>query len=305
MQSRITCGKRKTQGAGCGQRSAQAVSTILWLDDDLLCYILRLAVLVWRDRDTLRLTYPTLRLTCRRFDQLAALTEHRLAESPDDPVLYTAFRGAILDSRHWPLHVRRLDLRPVPCTHIIDSACFYGWRLVSLTLPDGIVSIGNRAFYNSRLLSVSLPASLQNIGDAAFYESQLTSLELPSCLESIGAHAFFKSKLTVLKMPDSIRSIGNCAFRASPLTQLALPICLRTIGDRAFYNAQLKTLALPNELRRIGEFAFYKSRITQLDWKSLSLSIGDCAFFHTDLDALMPLHLELKADFWRSRPAAT
>ena len=87
---------------------------------------------------------------------------------------------------------------------------------MSLTLPDGITSIGSRAFYGcSGLTSLTLPAGITSIGDDTFYGcSGLTSLTLPAGITSIGEYAFSGcSGLTSIYVyAEKVPRIGRSAF---------------------------------------------------------------------------------------------
>ena len=110
--------------------------------------------------------------------------------------------------------------------------------LTSLTLPDGITSIGYWAFYGcSGLTSLTLPAGITEIGYKAFYGcSGLTSLTLPAGITSIGEYAFYGcSGLTSLTLPAGITSISDNAFQGcSGLTSLTLPAGITSIDYAAF-----------------------------------------------------------------------
>ena len=52
----------------------------------------------------------------------------------------------------------------------IDNNAFYGWGMKSLTIPEGIETIGADAFrYCSQLVELTLPSTITHIGTYAFY----------------------------------------------------------------------------------------------------------------------------------------
>ena len=90
----------------------------------------------------------------------------------------------------------------IPATIMVDNVeyavksigerAFFQCGFESISLPDGLETIGNQAFWNcSNLKSVTLPEGLESIGNEAFYSCiQLETLVLPSTLKSIGESAF-------------------------------------------------------------------------------------------------------------------
>lgn len=97
----------------------------------------------------------------------------------------------------------------------IASNAFIGDSLRSLTLPDGVQTLGDKTFANSEsLTSVKFPSRLQTLGDEAFSNCEsLSSVELPDGLQHIGARAFYQCRsLKSLRIPDSLQTIGDSAF---------------------------------------------------------------------------------------------
>lgn len=92
-----------------------------------------------------------------------------------------------------------LETLVLPSTLQMIGACAFGdWfgdircpKLKSVTVPDGVVSIGEYAFANCPLTSITLPESVQSIGEEAFYGcSALSEIHLPQNLTHLGERAF-------------------------------------------------------------------------------------------------------------------
>lgn len=100
---------------------------------------------------------------------------------------------------------------------IIYSNAFSGCStLKSITIPDGVISIGSNAFYGcSNLISVVIPNSVTSaIGEQTFEGcSALTSVSISENVTSIGNRAFYNcGSITALNIPSSVTSIGDLAF---------------------------------------------------------------------------------------------
>ena len=85
----------------------------------------------------------------------------------------------------------------------------------SVIPADGsVTSISNYAFAHYDIISITIPEGVTSIGDAAFYNCEsLTSIVIPEGVTSIGQDAFREcSLLTSIIIPDSVTSIGSSAF---------------------------------------------------------------------------------------------
>ena len=83
----------------------------------------------------------------------------------------------------------------------------------SITIPEGVVSIGDGAFSNNTTLtSVSLPSTLETIGSGAFYYCPITSVNIGAHVTSIGAGAFEYCSLTSVTIPSTVSYVGSWAF---------------------------------------------------------------------------------------------
>lgn len=162
----------------------------------------------------------------------------------------------------------------------------------SVTIPEGVTSIGNGVFRNfgsTNITSLSFPNTVTSIGEVAFDGSisTLQTLVLPNSLQTIGAGAFINAQaVTTLVIPNGVTSIPANAFNGMyQLTSLTLPTGLTTIGAYAFANAsRLTSLTIPNGVTTIGEHAFRESgRLTSLTLPSSLTSLGGYVFAYANL----------------------
>lgn len=90
-------------------------------------------------------------------------------------------------------------------------------NLASVTLHDGITSIGEYAFYGCAFSSITLPKKLVTISQYAFnWCENLTSLTFPRSVEVISANAFsYCTKLSTISFHHGVDDnllIGTDAF---------------------------------------------------------------------------------------------
>ncbi|MBR1751891.1 MAG: leucine-rich repeat domain-containing protein, partial [Ruminococcus sp.] len=112
-----------------------------------------------------------------------------------------------------------------------------------VTIPskiDGksVTSIWGAFDWCTSLESITIPNSITSIGDRAFYQcTSLTSITIPNSVTSIGAYAFeYCTSLTSITIPNSVTSIGEYAFRGcTNLKSITIPDSVTSIGEYAFY----------------------------------------------------------------------
>ncbi len=110
-----------------------------------------------------------------------------------DPATCTLVGGADVASLVVPAEANGYSV-----VSVSSSACRSMTNIASVTLPDGITTIGDYAFRGcTSLASLSLPATLTDIGSYAFYGcTALVSITLPASLQNIASYAFYScSKL--------------------------------------------------------------------------------------------------------------
>lgn len=176
------------------------------------------------------------------------------------------------------------NVNGIPITSIYHYS-FHGCsKLKSVSLPDGIMTIGNHAFSEcSELESINIPNSVTDIGNWAFYLCRnLSSIKVPDNAVNIGCQAFDKTAWLLEKqkenplviinnilidgstckgnviVPDSVTSIGSRAFwECSGLTSISLPNSVTSIGDDAFRKCvKMTSIILPDSITNIGAGAF-------------------------------------------------
>lgn len=97
-------------------------------------------------------------------------------------------------------------------TSISDYTCTGMINVTSVTIPNSVTTIGEKAFNRTGLTSVTIPNRVTTIGKMAFEQTGLTSVTIPDSVTSIGTRAFCNTSLTSITIPDSVTSIGEKAF---------------------------------------------------------------------------------------------
>ncbi|MBO5090868.1 MAG: leucine-rich repeat protein [Clostridia bacterium] len=142
-----------------------------------------------------------------------ALLETMLVPNSTQTVGYSAFYGCISliynnydnacyignDENPYLILMKAKDTDITSCeihekTKFIYDSAFNGCSaIVSITVPDSVISIGNSAFYEcSNLSNVELSKNLIKIGGSAFYSCfYLKNVIIPKSVEAVGYNAFF------------------------------------------------------------------------------------------------------------------
>lgn len=109
---------------------------------------------------------------------------------------------------------------------------------LTITLRDGILSIGQAAFFhNAGLRTITIPDSVISIGTAAFSHcSNLTAIKIPSNIKIVSARTFERcTSLVDLSIGGTVTAIGDYAFYGcTALPSLIIPNSVTTIGYKSF-----------------------------------------------------------------------
>ena len=163
-------------------------------------------------------------------------------------------------------------------------------NLTAVTLPDGLVEIGNNAFYNCKNLeSVTLPESLTTFGYDAFEGCKsLRAVKIPSGVTAIPSSCFREcSSLESVTIPEGVTTIEDGAFQSCNLKALTLPESLEKIKVNAFVNnSSLKSVNIPAKVKKIEAQAFASCGLTELVIQEGVQTIDNYAFNSNSLQNL-------------------
>ena len=156
--------------------------------------------------------------------------------------------------------------------------------LLSLTLPEGLVSIGWNAIRNNKnLKTIVFPSTLQTLGrNSLRYCFSLTHATLPSNLKTIDRYAFYDDPLiNIGELPSSLTTIGNNAFkyckRIKP-ADLVIPDSVTSLGSSVFEEAYLDSVVIGQGITTIPYSAFKGADIIELTIPAAVTTIESKAF---------------------------
>ena len=148
---------------------------------------------------------------------------------------------------------------------VAAQAYYRSPRLRSLSLPEGIKSVGQFSFARSSLTGFAAPEGLTDIAYGAFYHCDfLTDVTLPETVVNVEPKAFDYTAWVENFLNGDPAAEGDflieggvlVAYRGSGET-VAVPEGVRVIAGEAFADhTEIKALSLPDSLQVVGEAAF-------------------------------------------------
>lgn len=183
-------------------------------------------------------------------------------------------------------------------------------RILNISLPSTLVSIGKDAFLsNQSLTSIVIPDNVTKIGAMAFMGCvNLSSVKIGNSVTNIGDHAFCNCpQLTSITIPNSVTTIGSSAFsQCTSLSDLTLGTSILSIPEGCFQDCnKLSSVVIPNSVSTIGSSSFSgNSLLSYVKIGSGIISIGLSAFYECrnlkkiTIDATVPPSLNYS--FWQT-----
>lgn len=196
---------------------------------------------------------------------------------------------------------------------VIENNILISWDKTKndadVIIPDGVISIAGRVFKDYNMVSVTIPNSLVYIGDEAFSECyDLSNVIMSDSITEIGDKAFCRcTKLTSITIPNGTKIIGDCAFmECEKLANVTIPDSIISVGWNAF-GGKLETtpwleekrkenpvvvigtviidgftcngdVIIPDNVTEIAEGAFSGSELNSITFPDSLVNIGDFAF---------------------------
>ncbi len=152
----------------------------------------------------------------------------------------------------------------------IEDGAFYGLtNITSVTIPDGVTSIGVDAFmYCSNLMCVTIPDSVTSIKMQAFmFCSSLTRANIPEGVTIIEHGVFAEcSSLTGIVIPNGVTRIENIAFNGcASLTSITVPDSVTSIETSVFdYCTSLASITIPKHFVSMMVYDYQFTHCTSL-----------------------------------------
>ena len=158
-----------------------------------------------------------------------------------------------------------------------DSQWDVPWRglkssIKFVIIENGVTSISEWAFcYYERLIRITIPNTVTSIGGAFNGCTSLTSVTLPDTLTSINAFTFSNcTSLTDITIPDGVINIGKHAFSyCSSLTDITIPGSVISIDSGAF-----------NVCRKLQNVHYQGD---QADWDSIEIADGNNSLINSTI----------------------
>ena len=191
---------------------------------------------------------------------------------------------------------------------IVDQAFYQQTDMTEYVFDSGITEIGDFSFARTGLTSVTLPDGLETIGYGAFYHcDDLYEVEIPASVRTIEPYAFadtpwltnwmngsgdeflivgdgillaYRGSNSKIEIPDGVRSIAQGCFSGhTGIVSVSLPPSVEIICEEAFADCRnLSSMTGGVNVRRIEDRAFAGCPLTTVKIGSNVEEVGLRAF---------------------------
>ena len=155
----------------------------------------------------------------------------------------------------------------------IKNGAFTNTGITSITLPNGLVTLGDKVFYNSSLteMKVSPNTELEVVNGAPLIgANRLTSITLN------GESTFYSVKDGVLYSKD-----GSILVLA-PITKTISSFAgVKEIAPGALGGNTTEAIVLPSTFEKLGAYALKESLVTSIDFSSSNAELCEYSFANT------------------------
>lgn len=158
-----------------------------------------------------------------------------------------------------------------------------GSQIVRVELGERITLSEGLFIECASLVSISIPKGVTSVGNKAFYKCvSLKSLILPKAVNSIGTSiCYYNMNLQAISFPNGITSIGTGAFEeCRTLKRAIIPTSLTLLSAQIFNNCLLsQTIIIPDNITELGNYALSGNRgLTKLFFPSSVMKLGYPSF---------------------------
>lgn len=176
------------------------------------------------------------------FRSCSVLKEFKVAEGN---LCFTGKDGMLFNAecdtlRYYAMGLTETELTiPEGVTVIGAYAAYQNKTLKALNIPACVKTIMNNAFDGcSNISTITLSEGLETLGTAVFQQAAITEITLPESLVTIEGNAFSQCKsLTSLIIPDHVTTIGDFGImNCSVLTDVTLGRNVTNMGKTVFFN---------------------------------------------------------------------
>lgn len=147
-----------------------------------------------------------------------------------------------------------IDSKPV--AFIAENAFSFAETLTSVTLPNGLLGIGDKAFFGCQsLTTVIFPSSLEYCGSFAFENTAwLKSQSDDYVIVGDGVLIKYLGNDYTVNVPEGVKSISSAFYDSYDILEINLPSTLENLSANAFYSCTLlKRISINNNTNFVVE----------------------------------------------------